>query len=517
MKKILSLVVAAIITVGISNTVYAQNNYNVSRLYGMDRYKTSVNISNKFNSNTLENVIVASGKNFPDALAGSVLSKKLNAPILLIGSTANESKDCIEYINNHLDKNGTIYILGGQASVNEEFINNMKSQGYKNFVRLGGKNRFETNKHIVNFTNVEKNTPIVIANAYGFADALSVSSIAASKGYPIIMTSNSNLSNEAKNMIKTIAPSEVYVIGGYASVGDNVINEIKTLVPSLESKKIIKLAGKTRYETSLNVCKYFNMDTDAAVIANGTNFPDALSGSALATKFNAPIILTNGQDITSQKEFLDGKSYKNIYLLGGRGSVDFTIEYLLKGSENITKEERDYIDRLLGNCNKYTTDSTNTANNVMNIIDGIFNEDILADLEDPNKVYGVFDKFEKAYNNYKTTLIAYRENLINLKNETANMTNLNGLEIFRIEYTNSIDIEVKNLDKLIQMISSYENSFKDIKNAISSKDESKIDEYLQKIQETNVNGFNEITGLEDDKQSINKLEEKLVDLKNIMN
>ncbi len=59
--------------------------------------------------------------------------------------------------------------------------------------------------------------------------------------------------------------------------------------------------GNNRYDTSLEICKYFNSDSDIAVIANGENFPDALSGSALAAKQNAPIVLTNGKDMLNQK------------------------------------------------------------------------------------------------------------------------------------------------------------------------------------------------------------------------
>ena len=40
--------------------------------------------------------------------------------------------------------------------------------------------------------NLEKGTPVVIANGYGFADALSVSSVASLKGYPILMTGASS-------------------------------------------------------------------------------------------------------------------------------------------------------------------------------------------------------------------------------------------------------------------------------------------------------------------------------------
>ncbi|KZL91894.1 putative cell wall binding repeat 2 [Clostridium magnum DSM 2767] len=49
-------------------------------------------------------------------------------------------------------------------------------------------------------------------NGYGFADALSVSSVAALKGYPILMTSASTLPDETKNILSTVQPSQVYVI-----------------------------------------------------------------------------------------------------------------------------------------------------------------------------------------------------------------------------------------------------------------------------------------------------------------
>ena len=517
MKKILSFIAAAAITVGISNTVHAQNNYNVTRLYGMDRYKTSVSISNQFNNGTLENVIVASGKNFPDALAGSVLSKKLNAPILLAGNTEDESKECIQYIKSHLDKSGTVYLLGGQASINDEFINKIKSEGYKNFVRLGGKNRFDTNKSIVNFMNVEKHTPVVIVNAYGFADALSVSSIAASKGYPIIMTSNSKLSDEAINMIKNIEPSEVYIIGGDASVGANVISEIKGIVPSLDKDKVIKLAGKDRYETSLKVCNCFNMDTDTAVIANGSNFPDALSGSALATKFNAPIVLTDGKDITNQKEFLDGKNYKNIYLLGGAAAIDFSVEYLLRGPENITAEERDYVNKLLDYCDKYIAENTNTTNYIMNRLDDVLTEENLANLQDPNKILSALDEFSRFYKDYKTILETYRQSVLNQRNEAAAMGELNGLESLKIQYINSIDIEINSADKLIIMISSYESNLNNLKDAIKSGNMNKVQQVLQKLEEDNADSLDKIIGLEDGQMEINKLKEKLLTIKNMMN
>ena len=217
LKNLSIILSTVVITFSISSSVSAKNNYNISRLYGENRYETSVNISNKFSQDKIDNIIIASGNDFPDALAGSVLSKKLNAPILLVDKTPDENLNSINYIKNHLTSNGTIYVLGGKGSVNESYINYFKTTGY-NVKRLGGATRFETNKAIVNFLNVKKGTPLVLVNGYGFADALSVSSIAASKGYPILMSDANNLPTEIVEVINNIQPSKVFIIGDRKSV-----------------------------------------------------------------------------------------------------------------------------------------------------------------------------------------------------------------------------------------------------------------------------------------------------------
>jgi putative cell wall-binding protein len=57
---------------------------DTERVSGKDRFGTSVAIANKFSSeNPDEKVFIATGKNFADALAGSVLAAKQSAPLLL--------------------------------------------------------------------------------------------------------------------------------------------------------------------------------------------------------------------------------------------------------------------------------------------------------------------------------------------------------------------------------------------------------------------------------------------------
>lgn len=55
---------------------------DATRYFGLDRYSTAAKIATELNPST--EVYVATGKNFADALAGSVLAAKENASMLLV-------------------------------------------------------------------------------------------------------------------------------------------------------------------------------------------------------------------------------------------------------------------------------------------------------------------------------------------------------------------------------------------------------------------------------------------------
>lgn len=513
MKKTLILVLTIAISLGSFTKTYANNATNIKRIYGKDRYKTSVNISNNFKNGSLQNIIVTSGKNFPDALAGSVLSKKLDAPIVLAGSTIKESADCVEYIDNNLSKGGTIYLLGGQGSINSSFENHIKNKGFKNIVRLGGNDRFETNMSIVNFMNVKKNTPIFIVNAFGFADALSISSIASIKGYPIIMTSDSKLSLQAKEMIEKIQPKEIYIIGGQGSVKDIIKNEIKTILPWLKENSINRIEGQDRYTTSLNICKYFNLDADNAVIANGSNFPDALSGSALASKLNSPIILTNGSDISNQKSFIDSKKFKTVYLLGGLSSINLKIEYSLKGSDNITEKERDYINSLISYCSKFYYESNKASLYILETFGDIFSNKTIENLSQEDKNKELLDNIIKGYDNLETYFKTHRENLISLRNDVYNLQGPENMISLKENYIKNIDNYIDNVDKITEVCSSYKKALTNIKFNSKINTFQDLKNELEKISTAEKAFLNINKELEKSEQSIGKLMEDLSNIR----
>ncbi len=297
--------------------------YISTRLAGMNRFATGEAIANAASSSSVANVIIAAGYNFPDALSGSVLAQKLNAPILLGGPRLQDAPETLNYVKNHLQSGGTIYILGGPETVTSAPYTAL---GYK-VVRLFGDNRYDTNKAINDQLNVSKGTPVFIASGNGFADGLSISSMAALKGYPIILADADQLPVQAVNTLETISPAMVYIIGGTGVIPERVRDQIADIT-GLDAAKIVRIGGYDRYETSLNIAKHFALNTDTVTFASGDDFPDALAGGVLAAKLNAPIILVDRTG-TRQKAYIDGANFTKLYFFGGRGVIPDTLRWKL--------------------------------------------------------------------------------------------------------------------------------------------------------------------------------------------
>ena len=89
---------------------------NVTRLSGKNRYATCVKINEAYaDVLTGKSVCVATGTNFPDALAGGVFAAKTKSPLVLVGtSLANEHKSYLGSKNAN-----KIYVFGGTGAVSE--------------------------------------------------------------------------------------------------------------------------------------------------------------------------------------------------------------------------------------------------------------------------------------------------------------------------------------------------------------------------------------------------------------
>ena len=297
------------------------------RLAGQDQFQTARAISEEFNSGTIQDVIIASGNNFPDALSASVLAKKLNAPILLVNSKVQGSNEAFNYISQHLSKMGTVHIIGGMGIVSSDFDVHLKRLGYdpQHIDRIGGDDLYDTNLLIAHKLAVVKNTPVVIASGENFPDALSISSIASSKGWPILLVGKNFLAQGIKDYILQQQPSQIYIVGGTGVVSEAVKMQVQFLVPQTS---ITRLAGKDQFDTNALVIQTFVPNPKNIYLATGLNFADALAGSVLAAKMGDPIILVDPKSYTLPPKIVtylsdkyDSKNTIKVISFGGSSVV----------------------------------------------------------------------------------------------------------------------------------------------------------------------------------------------------
>ncbi|HEY8909549.1 MAG TPA: cell wall-binding repeat-containing protein [Desulfosporosinus sp.] len=295
-----------------------------TRIAGQDRFDTAKDIALKGNTIGLTDVIIVSGNNFPDALSVSVLAKKLNAPILLVDSTVAHSSAALSFITDKLSKTGIIHIIGGTGIISDAFKTELNRLGFYNLDRIGGYDRYDTNTLIAQKLVAAQNTPIVIASGESFPDALSISSIASSYGYPILLTAKGSLSPGIKRYISSVQPSIVYIVGGTGVVSDAVQTSIQALTPAT----VTRLAGTDRFDTSEKILSTFSLTPKTVYIASGMNFPDALAGSALASVTGDPIVLVDPKItgvppsiMTYLQTLYSNEVVPNIVAFGGTGVI----------------------------------------------------------------------------------------------------------------------------------------------------------------------------------------------------
>lgn len=271
---------------------------NVTRITGTDCYDIGINVSQK-GWTTSDSVILAGSADFPDALSGTSLGIKLNAPILFTDPNGLASNTLNEIVRLKAKK---VYILGGTGAVGEDVENVIKSKGIS-VERLWGQDRFGTalavGKKVEGLTGSKT---AFIANAYNYPDALSSSTFAGKTGSPILLTDEDTLNEQSKQALRDWGITNVYVLGGTGVVSANIENELKGMGISLT-----RLGGLDRYETSQKIVKNFDSSLDKFTVVTGKDFHNALVASVYAEKIDHPLVLEDNDCSQAVKSLVKDK------------------------------------------------------------------------------------------------------------------------------------------------------------------------------------------------------------------
>lgn len=294
----------------------------ITELWGQSRYETAVEVS-KSGWKTADNIVLATGENFPDTLCAVPLAKQLNAPVLL-----TEKKSLTEATSIEISRLGAkkVYIIGGTGVISDKVISTLKTKGLQ-CERLCGKDRYLTDLEVASYMKQHFNmsNEIAVATGEDFADALSISSIAAKKNMIIFLTPKNNLPECITEFINDNGFTKTYVVGENDVINDSVTSQL----PNVQ-----RIKGADKYERNVNVLNTFSGDIDLSTlyIATGENYPDALAGSAIASLKDTPVLLINSDDISpATSNYLISSESINIIILGGWDAVGYNLEKIING------------------------------------------------------------------------------------------------------------------------------------------------------------------------------------------
>ncbi len=204
---------------------------NTRRIYGQDRYETSVNVAKELGNVT--NAFVLSGEDWEDALTIAPIASKMQAPILLIASDGTIPSSVSNYGNDNCE--AYFNVVGTENFGNEVLHENfVVSTSFTMIHFLEGDNPVDIVNQIIKDSTY--NNSIDLSNLYlasnsNFADALSGSALAGINGNPIILVGDSNQSS-INSFISDNKVSSINVLGGTGVLSDYVVNQIIGNEPS---------------------------------------------------------------------------------------------------------------------------------------------------------------------------------------------------------------------------------------------------------------------------------------------
>lgn len=253
----------------------------VEMLRGSDRYTTAIQISRTGWPGSAPAAVLATGEDYPDALASAVLAGSAGGPLLLTPTASLHPSTAAEL--RRLQPR-TVYVIGRLAPDVDAAVREL---GLTTEV-IGGESRYDTAFAIAQEAaelGAETST-VLVASGQDFADALAATPLAAAFRHPILLSPRQNGQARLREQVSALGAGRTWVVGGPAALPEDAVAGL----PGRE-----RLSGADRTETAAVVAmRGRSMGlTGPPVIAASHTFPDGLAGGIYAgAARRAPLLVT---------------------------------------------------------------------------------------------------------------------------------------------------------------------------------------------------------------------------------
>lgn len=305
---------------------------NTLRADGSDRVLTAI-AAWKMGNFPGDSVVLVDGNVHADGLSATPLAAALHAPVLLTTWKTGLEPALLDQLKVSGKKN--VYLVGGQVPMNpyDEFELNEAGMTVH---RIAGPDRFATAVAVNQMTEPlvgaapKKPLNLYIADGVGFPDALVAGAAAGRTGSLMLLSKGNTLDPNTFGYISSLGQTRPLTI---TAVGGPAVHAVQnTPWPTTMSVNIKPVMGKDRYETAA-LTAGTQAGTTAAVLVTGQNFPDALSGGALAVDQNAALVLTKTEELPpSSYQALRRYGSNKTIVVGGPGAVSAKVAELVNGA-----------------------------------------------------------------------------------------------------------------------------------------------------------------------------------------
>jgi putative cell wall-binding protein len=320
----------AVAAAGLAAPATAADLWTTTRVSGADRFATAVALSSRAFPSGADQVVVASGSDFPDALGAAPVAAALGGPLLL-----TEQTDVPDVTLGELRRLAPEQILlaGGPAAVSAAVEEELSLEWPVS--RIGGDDRYDTAVGLADATFDPGVPAAFLVSGQAFPDALSAGAAASRLGAPVLLVEPDHVPAAVQGALDALEPAQIYVVGGTAVIGAQVMTE-------LAGRPAQRVAGSNRYATAAALLDLVPGPAATGVVATGAAFADGLAAAPAAAALGAKFALAGPTCLyaSSAERFADDGVTELVVVGGPKALSDAAAEPCVSTTLPVLSETR---------------------------------------------------------------------------------------------------------------------------------------------------------------------------------
>ncbi len=210
----------------------------IERVSGLTRYATAAMVAATFFPTEADVVYIATGQNFPDALAGAAAAVQDRAPVLLVLPDAIpvEIRSQLERLSPN-----RIILLGGTSAISTAVEQELSSGFGASVTRYAGIDRYTT-AAITSQASFGSDTRVVYATTgVNFPDAVASAAASAQLDAPILLLKPESVPAATARELTRLRPEVIVILGGEAVISEEIRFELEGYGTGATSLRLIDM------------------------------------------------------------------------------------------------------------------------------------------------------------------------------------------------------------------------------------------------------------------------------------